>query len=116
MGRKLKWDETSKILTIRVPESKLEVIKEYINLVLENMEELGRIKGIKDILLCNRCGKIDPNYINRCICMDCLEKADKERISPLIKKHFPDKPRPKRNPFKEILERNNKTVKVNPNE
>lgn len=79
MGRKLKWNEPSKVLSVRVPENKLEVIKEYINSVLENMEELGRIEGIKDMLLCNRCGKIDPNYINRCVCLDCLDKSYKER-------------------------------------
>ena len=80
MGRKSKWSETSKVLTIRVPESKLEIIKDYINKVLENMEELGRIKDIKDILLCSYCGKIDPNRLNRCICDDCLDKDDKRRF------------------------------------
>jgi len=97
----MKWNEPSKILTIRVPESKLEVIKEYINLVLEKMEELGRIKGIKDIQLCNRCGSIDPNWNNRTICVDCLDIAQFG-----YKKSKGDKrvEKPKRNPFKEILE------------
>ena len=78
MGRKSKWSESSRVLTIRVPESKREVIKKYINKVLEHMEdELGRIEGIKDMLLCSYCGKIDPNRMNRCICDDCLDKNDK---------------------------------------
>ena len=75
MGRKKKWNEPSKVLTVRVPESKLEVIKKYLNNVLKHMEdEIGRIEGIKDMLLCSYCGKIDPNRLNRCICDDCGKK------------------------------------------
>ena len=77
MGRKKKFNEPSKILTIRVPESKLEVIKNYINFVLEKMEELGRIEDIKDLAICTYCGNIDPNYTNRTICLDCLMLLDK---------------------------------------
>ena len=87
MGRKSKWSESSRVLTIRVPESKREVIKKYINKVLEYMEELGKIEGIKDILLCSWCGKIDPNYSNRCICQECLRKDDEEKFPSLKKIH-----------------------------
>jgi len=62
---------------MRVPESKLEVIKDYINKVLEHMEsEIGRIEGIKDMLFCSECGVVDPNYKNRCMCRDCARKFD----------------------------------------